>query len=157
MFYEVWHNFRLKSVSIKVTEDGPVVIRRVRIKVDRAFDEEIAEALGPDAVRVREGLATHGIEKATLPIDVIVCEGSLKAPAGTANIPRMHGMRAVGTAPKSDEPDDPNGDPIIQLEFDFPFSEDVWVFLGRNVGAWAEIKLVKAQLSLIDGGESAVS
>jgi len=157
MLFEVWHQFRLKSCQLKVEEDGPVVIRKIRLKVERAFDEEIAAALGSDGPAVREGLATGGIAKAVLPIDAIVVEATLRGPAGEVSIPRMKGIKAIGDAPKSTEPDDENGDPKVTLEFETGFAEDIWVFLGRNGGAWAEIKLVKTQLSLIDGREAAAS
>lgn len=139
---------RIQSVKLKVVEDDAGIMRMVRVKLVREFDDTIAAALGGDAKKTLALLRDREVEKATIRIDAILCEGVFVANAGTTSearvkIPKLRGLKAVCKAAKEDAPED--AEPSIELEWECGFAEDVWVFLGRHCLAWCEITLRSVQ------------
>lgn len=130
------------TVSAK-TKDG-VTLRKVRIALDREFDDLLAAAIGRDAKRALEGLAKGGLVKATMPLDAVSASLKLSALEGDeVAIPRVLGVKAVASAPT-----DEDSPPSVRLEFEFAFSDAAWTFFGRNIGGFATISIKQAQMEL---------
>jgi hypothetical protein len=119
------------------------IVRRCRVTLAHEFTPAIARALGKDAKPLLEALREGSIEKATMPIDGLAAAGAFTAHGGGVSIGKMVGVKAV--ASKSSEED---SGPTIQLEFDFPWDKDAWVFLGEHCSAMADVVLTKRQLAL---------
>lgn len=141
----------IKSVKVKATEVAGRWVRRCRVTLAHEFTHDIARELGEDAVALRVGLTSFSIEKAVLPIENLSALGALSVPngGGGVSIERMYGVKATCIAAKKD-----GEGPTIQLEFEFPWQEDAWVFLGRHCNAVADVVLTKSQLALATSAEA---
>jgi hypothetical protein len=137
----------VEKVSVKVKNDNGRILRTCRITLSHEFDDDIAAALGRDAGKAMEGLASGAYEQVVIPID------SLKVSAvfntldrkDRVELPVMLGLKAKATAATN-----PMGEevPKIALEFEFVFNDHVWLFLGQHCGESIEITLSKRQLEL---------
>lgn len=136
----------IKAVKVKAKEVDGRIVRRCRVVLAHEFTLEIARELGKDAVSLREGLRANAIEKATLPIDGIAALGALAVPGGGAgvSIERLIGVKANCLKSRKDDEG-----PTVQLEFEFGWDENAWLFLGRHCNEVAEVVLTKRQLSLV--------
>lgn len=134
----------IRAVKVRVKDVQGRIVRRCRVTLSHEFTEAIAKALGPDAKAVRAALREGSVEKAVMPIDNIGAMGAFTASGGKGiEIGTMVGVKAVATAAtKEDE------GPTIQFEFDFPWDEKAWVFLGRHCSAIADVVLTKRQLAM---------
>lgn len=143
----------IKSVKVRVKDVDGRLIRRCRVVLSHEFTEDIAKALGSDARSVRDGLRSGGIEKATMPIGLISAMGVFSGPDGEAiEIGTMSGVKATGLAPK-----DSDAGATIQLEFDFAWQEDAWLFLGRHCSAIASVVLTQNQLDMSTAADATVN
>jgi hypothetical protein len=133
----------IKAVKVRVQDVQGRIVRRCRVTLAHEFTIAIARELGENAVNLREGLRDSSIEKAVMPIDGIAALGAFTAQGGSIEIGRMVGVKATVTKSKEDE-----AGPTIQLEFDFAWDENAWLFLGRNCSAVADVVLTKRQLVL---------
>lgn len=135
---------KIESVSLDVKMIEDVEHRKCVIKFARDFDETIAAALGGDAKQILASLQRHGQEKAYISIDRINAKATLVSAKGDrVTIPALHGIQAVGTAGKDDDP------PIIRLEFDYFYDRDAWVFVGENARGIIEVTLKPRQQELL--------
>src|SRR5690349_13356955 len=100
----------IRDVRGKVTEDGDLVLRRIRLQLERTFSPEVAEALGSSATLTLSELEERGIEKVVLPIGAIKASLQLKGDdKKSVTIQQVTGLKAVGILPKAggrDENDD---------------------------------------------------
>jgi len=144
----------VKKVELVTKLDKSVVIRRMRMRLEREFDPLLARAIGGDSADVLAALKGGGLEKGVIPIDEVLARIALTISSGTGPkaakdeviIPMAVGRKATATAPK--DSDDDYLPPSIILEFEFPFTEAAWAWFGRNTGGYAEIELSAAQLKL---------
>jgi hypothetical protein len=111
------------------------------------FTRDIARELGEDAENMREALRSNAAEKVVVPIDGIAALGAFTAAGDAVQIERMIGVKATALKSK-----DEGEGPTIQLEFDFPWSEAAWLFLGRHCSAVADVVLTKTQLVMAMDG-----
>lgn len=140
----------LKVVKVDVNDDGPAIVRVCRMTVEMELDGGIARAIGGDfGVEALQALKDLTSTKVEFPIERIRAQASLIGIQETfpVAIEKVTGIKAVALAkkPKDDEEADP---PVVRLEFSFPYADDVWIFLGRNMGAWVTLTLTKAQQEL---------
>lgn len=139
----------VKKVELVTKLDKSVVIRRMRIRLEREFDPLLARAIGGDSADVLAALKGGGLEKGVIPIDQILVRMSLHVSGGKAKdeviIPGAVGRKATATAPKDTDEDLM---PSIMLEFEFPFTEAAWSWFGRNAGGFANVEFSPAQLKL---------
>lgn len=133
----------IKAVKVRVQDVDGRLLRRCRVTLSHEFTEDIARTLGPDAENVREGLRNHGVERAVLPIEGIAAAGGFTVRGEGVQINRLLGLKATALAPKEED-----AGATIQLEFEFAWQEDAWIFLGRHCSAVADVVLHKAQLTL---------
>jgi hypothetical protein len=140
----------VKKVELVTKLDKSVVIRRMRMRLEREFDPLLARAIGGDSLDVLEALKHGGLEKGVIPIDQVLARIALQIQSGKAKdeviIAQATGRKATATAPKEGEDEDLA--PSIMLEFEFPFSEPAWAWFGRNTGGFANIEFSAAQLKL---------
>ncbi len=136
----------IKAVKVRVSDVDGRTLRRCRVVLAHEFTLEIARELGDGAVAMRTSLRTGEVEKAVMPIDGIAALGAFTARDGGIEIGRMVGIKATALAAKKDD-----DGPTIQLEFEFQWQEDAWLFLGRNCNATADVVLTKRQLALAIG------
>jgi hypothetical protein len=131
----------IQSVTVSAKHKDGVVRRICRVRLAREFDFMIAEALGSAAKKVREHLADRGLKEATIPMDALAVSGVLKTLGGNkVDVPLMRGLKAKAKAGK--EEDDPC---TVRLDFEFDLIDEVWVFLGRNLSAYAQVTLSRLQ------------
>lgn len=137
------------TISAQVSKvDGKVVVRESVIRrtivltLAREFDTTLAVALGKDAKKALALLEVGSITEATLPIDALVAAGDLKALGMECHVPVMRGIEVKAKADTSDE----GLPPIVKLKFEIDYSDNVWVFLGRNLAAQAEVAIKSLQL-----------
>jgi hypothetical protein len=134
----------IERVSVSVREKDGVIRRTCEITLAREFDPVIADALGSSAKRVREDVSAGELRKVVIPVDSMILAGTLKTRIGgkgdQVEIPMMRGLTAVAKAGK--EEDDP---PSVKIDLEFDFSEEAWLFFGRNVSAYAEVTLSRLQ------------
>jgi len=135
----------LQAVLAKVTlhtkaSDG-VVIRTMRIAVDRELDVELASGIGKHALRVLSLLRDREAEKVTLGLGAVLAEGTLVVAKQRAVLGELRGIKAVCTSPDED------GEVVaVRMEFESNFEEAAWVFLGRHCGAYVQITFRRRQL-----------
>lgn len=151
----------IRNVKGIVQEDGDIVRRRIRVQLEKFFSDEVAAGLGDSArVALRE-LKDHGMEKVVLGIGAIqasvhmLAEG-VKGKQGTCIIASAVGIKAVALTHKAGGRDDEGTDatPIIRLEFEAPYTDEAWAFLGRNLKGFVGCTFEKSQLELnvVNGG-----
>jgi hypothetical protein len=130
----------LKGIKVKAEADGGIVVRTCTLTVVRELDSLIAAAL-PGAKKVYSAIKSGDVTSCVVPTDRIVCEIQLRADREKLSIERAKGTKATCKAGDF-EKDKP---PTIELEFEFTFNQDAWVFLGRHVGAMAKLTLNRSQ------------
>lgn len=139
----------IKRVEVIVPKvDGPV--RKVcRLTLRRDLDVEIARSLASDfGVAALKHLHDRGITKIEFPIDAITARAAVKGTDGKAiEIAVVTGIKAIAKAKKLQEDKDADC-PQVELKFQFPWTADVWTFLGENACVTVEVKLTRNQLSL---------
>lgn len=166
MELEIRTKLRVKSVRVKVVADGGRVLRRCVMTLDGELDGIAAAALGKDANAARDAILAGGMTKAELPLDAIESDCTMDNEQGKkCYIPKMRGLKATVTrgrdteAESDDDEDSPpaEGEPTatIAMQWEFPFSDDTWLFLGRAAGAWADVKISPLQQVLPGLGKTA--
>lgn len=138
----------IQKVSISVKEKDGLILRMCKVVLAREFDDLIAAAIGTDAKRTRASLTTGGLESAVMPIGALMVSGDFVADGERVTIGRMMGTKATGKFGAETGP-------TVLLEFEFAYSDEVWIFLGRNVGGVAEVAFTRRQLELAGEGEAA--
>lgn len=133
----------IKSVKVKAKDVDGRMVRRCVVTLAHEFTAGIARALGDDALAVRDAIRDHSVEKAVMPIDSIAAIGAFKAGDDAVEIGRMIGLKATALSAKNDD-----DGPTVQLEFEFVWQEDAWVFLGRHCNTVATGVLTQRQLML---------
>jgi hypothetical protein len=141
---------QLKTSKVEVEDDGPRVIRTCRMGLEAMLDSGIAQSVGGnfgvDALQALRDLTTTKVE---FPIDAITARAELVGLPGTdpISLEEVTGIKAVASVkkPKADGASEP---PMVKLEFDFPFSDGAWLFLGKNSGAWIQLTLYRAEKQL---------
>ncbi len=132
----------LKSLRIKVKQKDGVILRKCSVVLEREFDDEIAAGLRGDARQALEGLRDGGMSEVKMKIDRIDAFGRFVVRDDSVEF-ELRGVQAVGRAA-----DDDGMPPSISLEFEFPFHEAAWTFLGRHAGVFAEITFTQRQQEL---------
>lgn len=137
----------IRAVGMRAkTKDG-VTSRRIRLTIEREFDDDLASAIGADAKRVRKLLSDGALAKAEIRMDAIEAAMRLKnVESGRLRIDAVKGVRAVAKAPASVGGDMP---PSIALLWDFAFADDVIVFLANSLGQTVSVEISPRQLELI--------
>lgn len=137
----------IRAVALKAkTKDG-VTVRRIRMTVEREFDDDMAASLGADATRIRKLLSDGAMAKAEIPLDAIEAEMRIKnVESSSLKIAAVKGVRAVAKAPPSVGGEMP---PSIALMWDFAFADDVVVFLANSLGQTVSVDITPRQLELI--------
>lgn len=165
MEIELKQRLRLTKVELKVKEEDALVIRRCRMTLESEMDGVMAAALGKDAIIARDSVMSGGMTKVELPIDGIECEANLVGDIRQVRLPVVRGVKAVvkGSDPIAEEDEKESGgeddepkeqgktapkSASITLTFEFTYTDDAWLFLGRTSGAWADVHLTKSQLDL---------
>jgi hypothetical protein len=133
----------IKAIRVKAKEKNGVVARICTMIIDREFDDEIATALGADARQALQSLRGGGLSSCVLPTEALEVNARLVSDHDQVDIPALKGVQARGDAGAEDMP------PSICLEFEFPFSEPAWVFLGKHCGAVARVTFRSRQLTLV--------
>lgn len=142
--FEIETTAVIGKVTVSAKDEDGVLSRRVKIRLDREFDDEIAAQIGSEAVRALKGLANGGLAKVTMPIDGIHATLELRGASGDkAKVALATGVKAVAKGPRDDD-----SPPSVQLEFEFLFQDNVWAFLGRNIGGMATLSIHTVQLDL---------
>lgn len=158
--------FRVERVGLKTVPDGPTVRRRMRFALVREFDAVIAGALdgGRD---VRAGLTDHALLKATMPIDGLALSAKLVSggsfgdgvpadgKASSVDLRLVEGVRADAVAAKASDDEREDEPPGITLWLDAGYSDEAWLFLGRNLGAYVRVTLSRVQQELPGVGRAA--
>lgn len=137
----------IRGVNLKSkTKDG-VTVRRVRLTIEREFDDDLAASLGPDAKRIRKLLSDGAMVKSEIPLDAIEAQMKIKnVESGRLRIDSVKGVRAMAKAPPSVGAEMP---PSIALLWDFGFSDEAIVFLANALGQTVSIEISPRQLELI--------
>jgi hypothetical protein len=136
---------RLHKVTPYVEETLAHVVRRIEFTLTREYDEFVASGIGVAAKQALRAIENDAMTSCKLPITAFAMDAVLtgKNTGGTVKIENARGVSATckkGKEGKNGEDDEP---PIVELVFDAPFTEDVWLFLGREFGAWADVELTK--------------
>lgn len=143
----------IKKVDLTAKLKKSVMVRLMRIRLEREFDPFMARAIGGDAQDILEQLKARTQEKAIIPIDAVVARLDLNIAAGGSKtdkddrvtIPSCVGRKATATAPAEDDED---LQPTIILEFEFAFDDKAWAWFGRNCGGFADVSIGEAQQKL---------
>lgn len=144
---EFTQNFEIRAVGLKSkTKDG-VSSKRMRLTIEKEFDDDLATALGSDAKRVRKLLSDGGLAKAEIPLDAVEARMKVKnITSARLTIDAVKGVSAKAKAPASVGGEMP---PSIALIWDFAFSDDAVVFLANALGQTIEVEITPRQLELI--------
>jgi hypothetical protein len=139
-------NAGLSNVTVKARQNKETgqIERTITLAVTTELDSAVAEAIGGIAPRCKEDLDTGDLEKATIPIKRHMVTGKLKADGATEKLPIMQGT--VATAKAGDEEDGEAS--MVEFKFEMPFSESIWMFLGKHIGSSAELEFKKAQTEM---------
>ena len=149
---------QLAKVTVAAKAAAGSVRRIITVTFAREFDEEIADALGREAKHALRAMKARAISDVSIPMDALIVSGKLTALEDKIEIPRMRGVRAKAKWGKKGE--DEELPPSIMLDFETSYSDDVWMFLGRNVMVYGTIKLKRLQQALAfpaPGGPSGVA
>ncbi len=145
MNIDITFGAEINKVSVGVTEKDGIIQRKCKLVLAREFDTLLASGLRGDAKVALRSLESHGLAEVTIPIDGIFAHGIFSNAIGPANevtIPDLRGLVARAKAGKDQEP------PSIKLEFEFEWLEKVWVFLGRNCSAQAQVTIRSIQTEM---------
>lgn len=137
----------IRDVALKAKVRDGITTRKMRMRLEREYDDEIAAALGPDAIRARALLKSGGAAKIELPMDAIEASAILKNVASDiVKLPMIVGIKAVGKAPETLDDVTP---PSISMLFEFSYDRAALIWFGESFGGQAEITLTPRQLELI--------
>lgn len=137
---------RIDDVSLGAKEDRKTgaFSKVMKITLVREFDTILAQALGRDAKKVLSLLEVGHLKDATLPIDRLWVNLDLVTLGAECRI-----TAARGTKAKAKAADDDKGTPSsIALEFEAAYDRSVWMFLGDNLAAHAEVEIKAVQVSM---------
>lgn len=135
----------IKKVDLTAKLKKSVMVRLMRIRLEREFDPLMARAIGGDAQDILGQLKTRSQEKA---IELNIGAGGPKSDKDDrVVIPSCVGRKATATAPAEDDED---LQPTILLEF--AFDEKAWAWFGRNCGGYADVSIGAAQKKLALAG-----
>lgn len=141
----------LAKVTLRVEDHEGQLLRRMRLALDREFDDELAAGIGKGAQKALKLLVAKDVQKCTIGLDAVEANADLVATRSDRvalkqeriAIGQLRGVLATCAAPKE------AGDVThIRLEFEAPYSDDVWAFLGRHCGAYVQITFTRRQLEL---------
>lgn len=147
--FELNQEFKVSPSKVILLEADGRALRRVRFKLERDFDEALAESIGTTGTKALEAVSDRTLTKAVASIDAVHGEMVLKAGEETITIAAADGFKltaAAGKIPKN--PDADEGPPTLKLEFDAGMAEDLWAFLGRHAGEFVRVAYHNRQLSL---------
>lgn len=133
----------LAKVALKVEQHDGIVIRRMHLSLDRELDDELAHGLGRGAKKARALLLDHSVEKCTIGLGTVEAKGVFACGSDRVELGSLRGVLATCKAG-----DDGEVPPGVRLEFEAPYNDDAWAFLGRNCGAYVHITLTRRQLEL---------
>lgn len=139
-------NAALSNVTVKAKQNKETgqMERTVTMAVTTELDAAVAEAIGGIAPRCKEDLDVGDLEKATIPIKRHMVTGKLKADGESEKLPIMQGTIATAKAG-----DDEEGEAsMVELRFEMPFSESIWMFLGKHIGSAAQLEFKEAQTKM---------
>ena len=146
MNIDITFEAEINKVSVGVIAKDGVVRRICKLVLAREFDTLICHGLKGDALKALRSLEQGGLTEATLPIDGIIASGTFRAalsPMAEVTVPDLRGVLAKGKAGK-----DTDHPPTIKLGFEFDWSEQSWLFLGRNCSAHAEVTIKSRQIEM---------
>lgn len=146
--FDAAYRSKVKNFGVYVEDKGPVVFRRITMTLEREFDSEVAFGLGDAAVSARGLLKDQDMKSCVLPIDNVSGKAVLRGIDASVTIPECRGVKVAGKAGKVHEDEGYVDPPTITAEFDFSFSDDVLLFLGKNAGGYVDITLTKNQLEM---------
>jgi hypothetical protein len=137
----------IRDVALKAKTSDGVTTRKMRMRLEREFDDEIAAALGTDAIKARALLKSGALAKAEMPLDAIKASALLKnVESAVVKLPLIVGLKAIGKAPDSLDGDTP---PSISMLFEFVYTREALVWFGESFGGTAEITITPQQLELL--------
>jgi hypothetical protein len=152
--FELNQDFKVNPSKVILLEADGRSLRRVRFKLERDFDEDLAKAIGNTGTKALDAVSDRTLTKAVAVIDAVHGEMVLKTGEEVITIPAADGFKltaAAGKIPKN--PDADEGPPTLKLEFDAGMTEDLWAFLGRHAGDFVRVTYHNRQLSLALDGE----
>lgn len=138
----------LKNVKVKAEHEDGITTRTCYITLTGEFEDLVAAGMGADAKKALASLQAGGMTSCVLPIDRLLCEARLVSDGKSLHIDRLKGTKASAKAGKPEEPI------RIDLEFEFMFNREAWIFLGEHAGAAALVTLNRVQLGLLDAGKT---
>jgi hypothetical protein len=137
----------VKAVTIKSKVKDGVTTRKLRFTLEKDFDDDIAAAFGPDAVKARKLLASGAMARCELPPDAVTASARLKNVESIAiNLPAIAGVKAVGKSPDSLDGETP---PSVQLTWECFMTREAAIWFCENVGGRCEFQVTPQQLSLL--------
>jgi len=149
----------IRDVKLSAKVKDGITTRKIKMTLEREYDDFLAASLGSDAIAARKLLKSGGLEKATIPLDAVRASATLRNFEGTrVAVPLICGVKAEGKAPDTIGDEVP---PSIKMQFEFVYSREALLFFGESLGMSAEITLVPQQLELLkdppaSSGRSAV-
>lgn len=140
----------MSAVSFKAKNNKGAIRRSCELTLETDFTAEIAAGIGKEAKRWRKDLSAGALEQAKIPISAINCIADFSGFDDTNHrVPSARGISAIGVMPEnSDE------DPRIKIKLGFSLCSDDAAWFPMQLGNVLEIKLTKAQLSLVDGEQA---
>lgn len=147
--FELNQDFKVSPSKVILLEADGRALRRVRFKLERDFDEELATAIGNTGTAALEAVSERTFTKAVAAIDGVHGKMELKTGDEKITIADADGFKltaAAGKVPKN--PDADEGPPTLKLEFDTAMDEALWAFLGRHAGDFVRVTYHNRQLSL---------
>jgi hypothetical protein len=152
--FELNQDFKVAPSKVILLEADGRALRRVRFKLERDFDDALADAVGVVGKKAREMVEKRGATKVVIPIDAMHGEMVLKAGDESVTVSVADGFKMVARAGKVPKNEDAEEEPPqLKLEFDAGMEDALWAFLGRHAGEQVRITYKNAQLSLALDGE----
>jgi hypothetical protein len=137
----------VKAVTIKSKVKDGVTTRKLRFTLEKDFDDDIAAAFGPDAVKARKLLSTGAMARCELPLDAVTASARLKNIESVAlSLPAISGVKAVGKMPDSLDGETP---PSVQMTWECFMTREAAIWFCENVGGRCEFSVTPQQLSLL--------
>jgi hypothetical protein len=153
--FELNHEFKVSPSKVILLEADGKALRRVRFKLERDFDDELADAVGAIGKKAREMVEERGATKVVIPIDAMHGEMVLKAVGEIVTVALADGFKMVASAAKVPKNEDAEQEPPqLKLEFDAGMDDALWAFLGRHAGDHVGVVYKNKQLSLALDGNS---
>jgi hypothetical protein len=151
--FELNQDFKVSPSKVILLEADGKALRRVRFKLERDFDDELAAAVGTVGKKARDLVDERGATKVVIPIDAMHGEMVLKAGDEAVTVTAADGFKMTASAAKVPKNEDAEeGPPTLKLEFDTGMDEALWSFLGRHAGDHVGVVYKNKQLSLaLDG------